>query len=105
MSIIAKFLRIEALKVSSCVVFIADSDPEALTVNSDSFKELTTLLEPKDTPIIIVFNMRDLPDVLPDVYLLRGMGLTNWEKYPLFRGVFGECLGATSVLTSSILWD
>ncbi len=52
------------------VVFVADSRPEQRESNIDSFRNLhSTLLEqevdPRDLPICLQYNKRDLPDVMP----------------------------------------
>ena len=62
--------RISVLKGTDCVVFVADSARDKLEENRESWNELTDQLtkmgkNPRDFPIVIQWNKRDLPDALP----------------------------------------
>src|SRR4029077_2514947 len=58
------------LKGADAVVFVADSQPSMVESNRESFGNLIENLQqnnidPNDTPIVIQFNKRDIPGVLP----------------------------------------
>jgi signal recognition particle receptor subunit beta len=62
--------RISVLKGADCVVFVADSQASKLQENIESFNELTEQLRrmgknPGDFPLVMQWNKRDLPDILP----------------------------------------
>jgi len=62
--------RISVLKGADCVVFVADSQASKLQENIESFNELTEQLrrmnrQPGDFPLVMQWNKRDLPDILP----------------------------------------
>jgi signal recognition particle receptor subunit beta len=68
--VLYKQTRLSVLKGTDCVVFVADSARDKLEENQDSWKELTDYLptmgkNPRDFPMIIQWNKRDLPDALP----------------------------------------
>ena len=72
------------LKGADSVVFVADSQPAMVEANRESFANLMENLEenqidPNDTPIVIQFNKRDLPGVLPVEDLQEKLG---FEGYP-----------------------
>jgi signal recognition particle receptor subunit beta len=72
------------LKGADSVVFVADSQPAMVEANRESFANLLENLEenqidPNDTPIVIQFNKRDLPGVLPVEELQEKLG---FEGYP-----------------------
>jgi signal recognition particle receptor subunit beta len=72
------------LRGADAVVFVADSQPAMVDANRESFANLLENLEenqidPNDTPIIIQFNKRDLPGVLPVETLQESLG---FEGYP-----------------------
>ena len=72
------------LKGADSVVFVADSQPAMTEANRESFANLMENLEenqidPNDTPIVIQFNKRDLPGVLPVEELQERLG---FEGYP-----------------------
>ena len=72
------------LKGADSVVFVADSQPSMLESNRESFKNLMDNLEQNqidanDTPIVIQYNKRDLPGVLPVEKLQEQLG---FEGYP-----------------------
>src|SRR5204862_7846480 len=58
------------LKGADSVVFVADSQPAMIEANKESFANLIenmqeNNLDSKDMPIVIQFNKRDIPGVLP----------------------------------------
>lgn len=72
------------LKGADSVVFVADSQPSMVESNRESFHNLMENLEQNqidvnDTPIVIQFNKRDLPGVLPVEKLQEVLG---FEGYP-----------------------
>jgi small GTP-binding protein len=72
------------LRGADSVVFVADSQPAMVDANRESFANLLENLEenqidPNDTPIVIQFNKRDLPGVLPVEKLQEAL---NFEGYP-----------------------
>jgi signal recognition particle receptor subunit beta len=72
------------LKGADSVVFVADSQPAMVDANRESFANLLENLEenqidPNDTPIVIQFNKRDIPGVLPVDQLQEALG---FEGYP-----------------------
>ena len=72
------------LKGADSVVFVADSQPAMVEANRESFANLLENLEenqidPNDTPIVVQYNKRDLPGVLPVEDLAERLGL---EGYP-----------------------
>jgi signal recognition particle receptor subunit beta len=72
------------LRGADAVVFVADSQPAMVEANRESFANLLENLEenqidPNDTPIIIQFNKRDIPGVLPVETLQEALA---FEGYP-----------------------
>ncbi|HEX7809202.1 MAG TPA: GTPase domain-containing protein, partial [Thermoanaerobaculia bacterium] len=72
------------LKGADSVVFVADSQPAMVEANRESFANLLENLEENqidvnDTPVVIQFNKRDLPGVLPVDQLQEALG---FEGYP-----------------------
>ncbi|HXH37257.1 MAG TPA: GTPase domain-containing protein [Thermoanaerobaculia bacterium] len=72
------------LRGADAVVFVADSQPSMVDSTRESFANLMENLEqnnidPNDTPIIIQFNKRDIPGVLPVEQLQELLG---FEGYP-----------------------
>jgi signal recognition particle receptor subunit beta len=72
------------LRGADSVVFVADSQPAMIDANRESFANLLENLEenqidPNDTPIIIQFNKRDIPGVMPVEQLQEALG---FEGYP-----------------------
>jgi mutual gliding-motility protein MglA len=62
--------RISVLKGADCVVFVADSQASKLQENLESFNELNDQLkrmgkQPGDFPLVMQWNKRDLPNILP----------------------------------------
>jgi signal recognition particle receptor subunit beta len=94
------------LKGADSVVFVADSQPSMLESNRESFGNLMENLEqnqidPNDTPIVIQFNKRDLPGVLPVEKLQEALG---FEGYPYTEAsaLKGEGVMETFKLVSKI---
>ena len=94
------------LKGADAVVFVADSQPSMVESTRESFGNLIENLEqnnidPNDTPIIIQFNKRDLPGVLPVEKLQELLG---FEGYPYTEAsaVKGEGVMETFRLVSKI---
>lgn len=85
------------LKGADSVVFVADSDPEAMEENIYSIQELRTFLgnEWGEIPIVVALNKRDLPDALPEITMLRVMRLDG--PFPVFKTVAIEGLGVKRV--------
>ncbi|HEX6176854.1 MAG TPA: GTPase domain-containing protein [Thermoanaerobaculia bacterium] len=72
------------LKGADAVVFVADSQPAMVEANKESFANLMdnmreNQIDPDDTPIVIQYNKRDIPGVLPVPKLEEALGL---EGYP-----------------------
>src|SRR5258708_1497669 len=72
------------LKGADAVVFVADSQPSMVESTRESFANLMdnlaeNNLDPNDTPIIIQFNKRDIPGVLPIEALQEALG---FEGFP-----------------------
>jgi signal recognition particle receptor subunit beta len=72
------------LKGADSVVFVADSQPSMVESTRESFANLLENLEqnqldPNDVPIVIQYNKRDLPGVLPIEELQEKLG---FEGYP-----------------------
>jgi signal recognition particle receptor subunit beta len=72
------------LKGVDAIVFVSDSQPAMVEATRESFANLLENLDenqidPNDTPIVIQFNKRDLPGVLPVEQLQELLG---FEGYP-----------------------
>src|SRR5947209_992221 len=72
------------LKGADSVVFVADSQPAMVDATRESFANLLDNLEennldPNDIPIVIQYNKRDIPGVLPVEALQEALG---FEGYP-----------------------
>ena len=72
------------LKGADSVVFVADSQPSMVESNRESFANLLdnlreNQLDPNDIPIVIQYNKRDIPGVLPVEELQEKL---NLEGYP-----------------------
>ncbi|HVT45468.1 MAG TPA: GTPase domain-containing protein [Thermoanaerobaculia bacterium] len=75
------------LKGADAVVFVADSQPSMLQSNRESFANLLENLEENqidanDIPIVIQYNKRDIPGVLPVEELEQQLGL---DGYPFIE--------------------
>lgn len=94
------------LKGADSVVFVADSQPAMVDANRESFANLMENLEAnhidaQDTPIIIQYNKRDIPGVLPVEQLQE---LLAFDGYPFQEAsaVKGEGVMETFKLASKI---
>jgi signal recognition particle receptor subunit beta len=94
------------LKGADAVVFVADSQPSMVESNRESFANLLENLEENnldvnDTPIVIQFNKRDIPGVLPIEALQEELG---FEGYPYAEAaaIKGEGVMETFKLVSKI---
>jgi signal recognition particle receptor subunit beta len=94
------------LKGADSVVFVADSQPSMVESNRESFANLMENLEqnqidPNDTPIVIQFNKRDIPGVLPVERLQEELG---FEGYPYAEAsaIKGDGVMETFKLVSKI---
>jgi len=94
------------LKGADAVVFVADSQPSMVDSTRESFANLLENLEqnnidPNDTPIIVQFNKRDLPGVLPVEELQEALGLEGYP-YTEAAAIKGEGVMETFHLVSKI---
>jgi len=94
------------LKGADAVVFVSDSQPAMVDATRESFANLMENLEenqidPNDTPIVIQFNKRDIPGVLPIEKLQELLG---FEGYPYTEAsaLKGEGVMETFRLVSKI---
>ena len=94
------------LKGADSVVFVADSQPAMVDANRESFANLLENLEENqidvnDTPIVIQFNKRDIPGVLPVEKLQEALG---FEGYPYTEAsaIKGDGVMETFKLASKI---
>jgi len=94
------------LKGADSVVFVADSQPAMVDANRESFANLLENLEenqidPNDTPIVIQYNKRDIPGVLPVEQLQEALG---FEGYPFSEAsaIKGDGVMETFKLVSKI---
>ncbi|MGZ5474005.1 MAG: GTP-binding protein, partial [Thermoanaerobaculia bacterium] len=94
------------LKGADSVVFVADSQPAMVDATKESFDNLLenmkeNQIDPNDTPIIIQYNKRDIPGVLPVDDLQEALGL---EGYPFAEAsaIKGEGVMETFKLVSKI---
>jgi signal recognition particle receptor subunit beta len=94
------------LKGADAVVFVADSQPSMVESTRESFGNLMENLgqnniDPNDTPIVIQFNKRDIPGVLPIDQLQERLG---FEGYPYTEAaaIKGEGVMETFKLISKI---
>jgi len=94
------------LKGADAVVFVADSQPSMVDSTRESFANLLENLEqnnidPNDTPIIVQFNKRDIPGVLPVEELQEALGLEGYP-YTEAAAIKGEGVMETFHLVSKI---
>ena len=94
------------LKGADSVVFVADSQPAMVDATRESFANLLDNLEennldPNDIPIVIQYNKRDIPGVLPVEALQEALG---FEGYPYTEAaaIKGEGVMETFKLVSKI---
>jgi signal recognition particle receptor subunit beta len=96
--------RLSVLRGADCVVFVADSQASKLQENIESYKELTEQLRrmgrgPGDFPLIMQWNKRDLPDILPVPVLEQYL---NPFRGPSFEAVAVSGRGVVESLRVSI---
>jgi signal recognition particle receptor subunit beta len=94
------------LKGADAVVFVADSQLSMIDSTRDSFANLLENLEqnnidPNDTPIIVQFNKRDIPGVLPVEQLQEALGLEGYP-YTEAAAIKGDGVMETFHLVSKI---
>lgn len=75
------------LKGADAVVFVVDSQPSMVDSNRESFQNLMENLEDNqidsnEIPIVIQYNKRDIPGVLPVEHLQESLG---FEGYPFME--------------------
>jgi signal recognition particle receptor subunit beta len=94
------------LKGADSVVFVADSQPAMVEATRESFANLLENLEqnnldPNDIPIVIQYNKRDIPGVLPVEALQEALG---FEGYPYSEAsaIKGQGVMETFKLVSKI---
>src|SRR5258708_1071045 len=94
------------LKGADSVVFVSDSQPAMVDATRESFANLLENLEennldPNDIPIVIQYNKRDIPGVLPVEALQEALG---FEGYPYTEAaaIKGEGVMETFKLVSKI---
>jgi len=94
------------LKGADSVVFVADSQPAMVDATRESFANLLENMEENqidvnDTPIVIQYNKRDIPGVLPVEKLQEALG---FEGYPFTEAsaIKGEGVMETFKLVSKI---
>ncbi len=94
------------LKGADSIVFVADSQPSMVDSTRESFQNLLenmreNQLDPSDTPIVVQFNKRDIPGVLPVEKLQE---LLDLEGYPYTEAAAlkGEGVMETFKLVSKI---
>jgi len=94
------------LKGADSVVFVADSQPSMVESTRESFVNLLENMKqnninPEDTPIVVQYNKRDIPGVLPIDELQEQLGL---EGYPYHEAsaIKGEGVMETFKLVSKI---
>ncbi|HJQ41378.1 MAG TPA: ADP-ribosylation factor-like protein [Thermoanaerobaculia bacterium] len=94
------------LKGADAVVFVCDSQPSVVESNRESFANLMENLEqnqidPNDTPIVIQYNKRDLPGVVPVEKLQEMLGFDGYP-YTEASALQGEGVMETFKLVSKI---
>ncbi|HEX7705064.1 MAG TPA: GTPase domain-containing protein [Thermoanaerobaculia bacterium] len=94
------------LKGADAVVFVADSQAAMVEATRESFANLLENLEenqldPNDTPIVVQFNKRDLPGILPVEELQEALGLEGYP-YAEASAVRGDGVMETFKLISKI---
>jgi signal recognition particle receptor subunit beta len=94
------------LKGADSVVFVADSQPAMIDANRESFANLLDNMEennldPNDMPIVIQFNKRDIPGVMPVEELQEKLGFDGYP-YTEASAIKGEGVMETFKLVSKI---
>src|SRR5260370_133545 len=94
------------IRGADSIVFVADSQPSMVDSTRESFLNLLdnmkeNNIDPEDTPIVIQYNKRDIPGVLPIDQLQEALGL---EGYPFHEAsaIKGEGVMETFKLVSKI---
>lgn len=82
------------LQGTDAVIFVADSQPQAMQANKDSMSSLVknlkvNNLDPAKIPIVLAYNKRDLPEVLPVPLLNKELNLFG-SQYFETSAVTGE---------------
>jgi signal recognition particle receptor subunit beta len=102
------------LKGVDAVVFVADSAPDKMAENRESFSNLETNLksyglDAKSVPLVIQYNKRDLPNAVPVDQMNKEL---NRYNVPTFEaqaasgvGVFETLRGVSKLLLSKISKD
>lgn len=94
------------LKGVDGIVFVADSDPERMEANLESWEDLQKSLERagydiNKIPLVLQYNKRDLPDAVP----VREMEATfNPTRRPHFEAVASRGEGVMETLQSVSQW-
>jgi signal recognition particle receptor subunit beta len=94
------------LKGADSVVFVADSQPAMVDANRESFGNLLENLQenqidPNDTPIVIQYNKRDLPNAMPVDQLAEALGFDGYP-YAEASALKGDGVMETFKLVSKI---
>jgi signal recognition particle receptor subunit beta len=94
------------LKGADSIVFVADSQPSMVESNRESFANLIDNLnensiDPNEIPVVVQYNKRDIPGVLPVDELQEKLG---FEGYPYVEAsaVLGDGVMETFKLVSKI---
>lgn len=94
------------LKGVDGIVFVADSQPERMESNIESFENLTKNLERQGydiqkIPLVFQYNKRDLPNVVP----VRELESTfNPMQRPYFEAIASQGIGVMETLQSISQW-
>jgi len=90
------------LNGADCIVFVADSDPQALIENAYSFEELRRYIGGvlHRIPLIIAVNKRDLTEALPIRVILRAMKLDR--PAPVFPIIAIEGVGIREMFREAL---
>ncbi len=96
--------RISVLKGTDCVVFVADSARDKLEENHESWSELSEQLarmgkDPREFPMVMQWNKRDLPDALPTPMLEQYL---NQFRLPSFEAVAVSGRGVIETLRVAV---
>jgi len=92
------------LRGADGVVFVADSQKHRLEANVNSGRDMVKNLkelgfEPKDMPMVLQCNKRDLPDIVPLPVLKKHMGMNG---LPTFESVATKGVGVLDGLKAII---
>jgi mutual gliding-motility protein MglA len=90
------------LRGADGVVFVADSQPEMMDQNVDSMRNLhenllEEMIEPRDFPLVLQYNKRDLPGALPLAELDYAL---NFRGVPAFSASAIDGTGVFDTLRS-----